>query len=242
MSEVNHHTCNKGPIQNQKSFCAECEADRKQNQAMDFLREKAGTEWIRKADAQELVDIWRKYAGLRPRTGRTAMVGQCADELAEVIARPSPDEEVVSADEWVRRCKAQNDAEARPVPQPATPNEELDKLRAKAARKSGDVIWLEGVLRKYGRHLSTCVKDKTYDVPCSCAWDNLALSINLPSPVIGVPQPATEPTKEFVPSNFCNRHSDCAAAVENFKRNNSGKTPGFNFHCHDEDCEDCFGC
>jgi hypothetical protein len=42
--------------------------------------------------------------------------------------------------------------------------------------------------------------------------------------------------------NSCNRHSDCAAATENWKRNHNGQLPGVNFHCHDEECEDCFGC
>jgi hypothetical protein len=40
----------------------------------------------------------------------------------------------------------------------------------------------------------------------------------------------------------CNRHDDCAAAVENWKRNHNGEAPGLGFHCHDDECEDCFGC
>lgn len=39
----------------------------------------------------------------------------------------------------------------------------------------------------------------------------------------------------------CNRHDDCTKAEEEFKAEN-GRAPGFNFHCHDEECEDCFGC
>jgi hypothetical protein len=40
--------------------------------------------------------------------------------------------------------------------------------------------------------------------------------------------------------NSCNRHSDCAAATAKFKEKN-GRDPGFSFHCHDDECEDCFG-
>lgn len=39
----------------------------------------------------------------------------------------------------------------------------------------------------------------------------------------------------------CNRHYDCAAAEAIFLKD-YGKKPGVNFHCHDECCEDCFGC
>ena len=42
-------------------------------------------------------------------------------------------------------------------------------------------------------------------------------------------------------SNSCNRHSDCEAAEREYY-NRTGVHPGFNFHCHDECCEDCFGC
>jgi hypothetical protein len=40
----------------------------------------------------------------------------------------------------------------------------------------------------------------------------------------------------------CNRHSDCDKAVENWKRNHNGQMPSPGFHCHDDECEDCFGC
>lgn len=48
------------------------------------------------------------------------------------------------------------------------------------------------------------------------------------------------PSDKF--KNSCNRHADCNAATENWKLNHNGQLPGFNFHCHDEECEDCFGC
>lgn len=38
----------------------------------------------------------------------------------------------------------------------------------------------------------------------------------------------------------CNRHGDCDVAASEY-REKYGKDPGVNFHCHDEDCEDCFG-
>lgn len=38
----------------------------------------------------------------------------------------------------------------------------------------------------------------------------------------------------------CNRHSNCEKAEEEY-RQRKGREPGFNFHCHDDECEDCFG-
>ena len=39
-------------------------------------------------------------------------------------------------------------------------------------------------------------------------------------------------------SNSCNRHCDCAAA--DAKAASKGRTRAD--HCHDDECEDCFGC
>jgi hypothetical protein len=42
----------------------------------------------------------------------------------------------------------------------------------------------------------------------------------------------------------CNRHSDCQKAEDELLARNPGKTKvdiNINFHCHDEECEDCFG-
>ena len=40
----------------------------------------------------------------------------------------------------------------------------------------------------------------------------------------------------------CNRHVDCTIAEEEWLRKNPDYVRiGPNFHCHDEDCEDCFG-
>ncbi len=43
----------------------------------------------------------------------------------------------------------------------------------------------------------------------------------------------------------CNRHSDCDEAEDKVLAKHPGMKRweiGFNFHCHDEECEDCFGC
>lgn len=44
----------------------------------------------------------------------------------------------------------------------------------------------------------------------------------------------------FNESNSCNRHADCARSTEMYKLVNN-RDPGANFHCHDDECEDCFG-
>ena len=46
-------------------------------------------------------------------------------------------------------------------------------------------------------------------------------------------------------SNSCNRHSDCEVAIQEYLvkyPNKKRHEIPFGFHCHDEDCEDCFGC
>lgn len=49
------------------------------------------------------------------------------------------------------------------------------------------------------------------------------------------PQPMTEPKKRS-----CNRHDDCdAAELEVTAR--IGLTNFYGFHCHDDECEECFG-
>jgi hypothetical protein len=40
--------------------------------------------------------------------------------------------------------------------------------------------------------------------------------------------------------NSCNRHDDCKAADEAYVARH-GERPGWNFHCHDEECDECFG-
>lgn len=44
---------------------------------------------------------------------------------------------------------------------------------------------------------------------------------------------------DTLPRNSCNRHNDCKAADE--KARARGAMFGAS-HCHDEECEDCFGC
>ncbi len=40
----------------------------------------------------------------------------------------------------------------------------------------------------------------------------------------------------------CNRHDDCLKANERYIANHAGDHPPASFHCHDDECEDCFGC
>jgi len=49
------------------------------------------------------------------------------------------------------------------------------------------------------------------------------------------------PTEVPAIRRSCNRHDDCAEAEARFKKD-KGRDPGPNFHCHDDECEDCFGC
>lgn len=42
----------------------------------------------------------------------------------------------------------------------------------------------------------------------------------------------------------CNRHVDCDVAIQVWLEKHPGKTRTdipFSFHCHDDECEDCFG-
>lgn len=54
-------------------------------------------------------------------------------------------------------------------------------------------------------------------------------------------EPSREAVKAAREHNNCNRHDDCEAATAAY-RNKHGRDPGVGFHCHDEDCEECFGC
>lgn len=45
---------------------------------------------------------------------------------------------------------------------------------------------------------------------------------------------------EVKPKRACNRHDDCDAADAEAKA--LGYSPFDIIHCHDECCEDCFGC
>ena len=47
--------------------------------------------------------------------------------------------------------------------------------------------------------------------------------------------------KEMETKRSCNRHADCDKAEAEFEAKYNRK-PGWNFHCHDDCCEDCFGC
>ncbi len=78
---------------------------------------------------------------------------------------------------------------------------------------------------------------------------------NYMNPTTGIPARAAslpvkaEPrklcTRELPEKRSCNRHSDCDDAEAKLLERTPGMTKAnisFNFHCHDEDCEDCFGC
>lgn len=54
-----------------------------------------------------------------------------------------------------------------------------------------------------------------------------------------------EMSEEDRPRKSCNRHSDCEAAETEMLKRHPSKTKrdvSVSFHCHDEECEDCFGC
>lgn len=51
------------------------------------------------------------------------------------------------------------------------------------------------------------------------------------------PVPVTSPTSLVL---SCNRHNDCKKAEE--ASGQRGRTNFINFHCHDDECPDCFGC
>lgn len=42
----------------------------------------------------------------------------------------------------------------------------------------------------------------------------------------------------------CNRHSDCEKAEDEVmqRRGIERSQISYTFHCHDDECEDCFGC
>lgn len=53
---------------------------------------------------------------------------------------------------------------------------------------------------------------------------------------------AVAPPAPPVKRNNCNRHSDCAEAEAKWKeRNPAIPFAPLSFHCHDDECEDCFG-
>jgi hypothetical protein len=56
------------------------------------------------------------------------------------------------------------------------------------------------------------------------------------------PEPNSKAENYVATLRSCNRHIDCGLAVQMWKDKHNGEGPGFNFHCHDDECEDCFGC
>lgn len=54
------------------------------------------------------------------------------------------------------------------------------------------------------------------------------------------PGPDDQPVEHVRRS--CNRHQDCDKAEADWRKRNPGKGgPPCSFHCHDDECEDCFG-
>jgi hypothetical protein len=57
------------------------------------------------------------------------------------------------------------------------------------------------------------------------------------SPVLGAPYGA-EPS-----IRSCNRHSNCEEANKKWLSEHPGESSApWSFHCHNDECEDCFGC
>lgn len=48
----------------------------------------------------------------------------------------------------------------------------------------------------------------------------------------------------LTPNRSCNRHNDCEAAENEVmqRRGIQRREIAASFHCHDDECEDCFGC
>lgn len=44
------------------------------------------------------------------------------------------------------------------------------------------------------------------------------------------------------PRRSCNRHDDCDKFDKEYKEKYKVDFVPYNQHCHDEECEDCFGC
>jgi hypothetical protein len=55
------------------------------------------------------------------------------------------------------------------------------------------------------------------------------------------PSNVTCPTCKAEADKGCNRHRDCKAADEAWRAKTGRTFIPANFHCYDEDCEDCFG-
>lgn len=63
------------------------------------------------------------------------------------------------------------------------------------------------------------------------------------STILAIVRGSNQRREMATPKRTCNRHTDCDAAVLKWKAEHpqSPYTP-VDFHCHDDECEDCFGC
>lgn len=59
----------------------------------------------------------------------------------------------------------------------------------------------------------------------------------VPAPPADTPMPPSEPAKR----TSCNRHNDCEQAEKDRLTRHPGTLPPFSFHCHNDECEECFG-
>lgn len=63
------------------------------------------------------------------------------------------------------------------------------------------------------------------------------VALAVPVPPADTPTPPSEPTKR----TGCNRHDDCEQAEKDRLTRHPGTRPPFSFHCHNDECEECFG-
>jgi hypothetical protein len=81
--------------------------------------------------------------------------------------------------------------------------------------------------------------DLNIDYHCSTCWREAQATIKRlnESKVVMLPPREREPLT-FPKS--CNRHGDCDEADAIFEKRN-GRKPGYGFHCHNDECDECFG-
>lgn len=83
-------------------------------------------------------------------------------------------------------------------------------------------------------------KDKKLDAYYPVTQPNAGGTVGF-SALADHPGNVTCPTCKAEADKGCNRHRDCKAADEAWKAKTGGTFVPANFHCRDEDCDDCFG-
>lgn len=86
-------------------------------------------------------------------------------------------------------------------------------------------------------------------IECSCGWGDFGASgeewLEHITAVKKEQETRSKPEPEPIPKvKSCNRHFDCKEAEEVYYGKHPKEPRGYipNFHCHDDECEDCFGC